>query len=137
MALRARRLGLRAPSPVFVTGGDLVLGLYVFTLDMPWLRYRSMHPGRLLRVGDGWVVRLRSPRRTLLLLASSMEARSRVLARAVRSVRRRGGALTAIADYWVAPLMDLYVDGGRVIAGMEPGMEKFFLGTGAHEKPLQ
>lgn len=67
-------------------------------------------------------VGLRSPRRALLLLASSMEARSKVL-RAIRSVRRRG-ALTGIADYWVAPLTDLNVDDGRVIAGMVSGTER-------------
>ena len=63
------------------------------------------------------------PRGALLLLASSMEACSKVL-RAIRSAGRRGGALTSIADYWVTPLMDLYVDGGRVIAGMVSGTER-------------
>ena len=122
--LYTKRMGLREPPLLFVTGGGLALGLYEFTLEVPWLRYVVMPSGRLLWVKGGWVVRLRSPRRTLLLLASSMEARSKVLARAVKSVRRRGGALTGIADYWVAPLTDLYVEGGRVIAGMVSRTER-------------
>ena len=60
--------------------------------------------------------------RTLLLLASSTEARSRVLARVVRSVRRRGGALLGVVDYSVAPLADLYEEGGRLIARYGPGI---------------